>query len=183
MGTATGLPHRGAKTGFQVFKHPIEPGALVAQAVDKEDLGKALALGGRKSLFRAHGYAVPAGNHHQNRVRGPHGFAGAALKVEQSGGVQQVDLFIFPFQRGHRRGNGSLPADLLGIVVAHSVAVAHFAPAVRNPREVQHGLRQGGLARAAMAGHRQVDDIFSLILVHNKRSSFHCKNSGLYRVA
>ena len=158
--------HRGPEVGFQILEHPVEPGALVAQAVDKEDFRQAVFLGGGKGLFRAHSHAVPAGDHNQRGVGGAHGLAHAALKVEQAGGVQQVDFLVLPLQRGAGRGDRSLPADFLGVIVAHGVALAHLAPAVGNPGQVKHGLRQGGLSRPSVTGYRQVDDIFGLILVH-----------------
>ena len=158
--------HRGAELGLQVLEHPVEPGALVAQAVDEEDFGQVPLLGGGHGLLRAHGHPVLAGDDHQHRVRGPHGFHHAALKVEKAGGVQQVDLLIFPLQGRHGGGDGGLAADLLGVVVADGVAVAHFAPPVGGAGKIEHGLRQGGLSRPAVPGYRQVDDMVRLILVH-----------------
>ena len=79
---------------------------------------------------------------------------------------QDAQRTVLPLQRGAGRGDRSLPADFLGVIVAHGVALAHLAPAVGNPGQVEHGLRQGGLSRPAVTGYRQVDDIFGLILVH-----------------
>ncbi len=157
---------RGAELGLQIFKNTVEPGAFIAQAVDKENFRKPALLRGLKGLFRSHRDAVLTGNDHQHGVRRPHGFAQAALKIEQPGRVQQIDLLIFPLQRSYRRGNGSLPANFLWVVIAYGISFAYLAPAVRSPREIQHRLRQGGFARAAVPCHRKIDDIFRLILVH-----------------
>lgn len=66
-------------------------------------------------------------------------------------GVQQVDLFIFPFKRCHGRGDRRLAADLLRVGITDRVALAYFTATIGCACKIKHSFREGGLAGAGMA--------------------------------
>lgn len=158
--------HGGAEAGLQVLENAVEIGALVAQAVDEEDLREPALLRGGKGLFRADGNAALAREHNDDGFRRARRLIQAALKIKEAGGVQQVDFFVFPLKRCDGRGNRRSAADLLGVVITDGVALAHLTAAVRCACKIEHCLCEGGLAGAGMARHCYVDDVLCLIRVH-----------------
>ncbi len=155
-----------AERSLQALKHLVKVSAFIAEAVHEKDFGKLSGLRDRESFFRADAHAVFSGNRNQRGVGCAHRFAYAAGEIEQPGGVQQVDLIVFPFQRGNGGRHGTLPADLLRVEIGDGRPVAHPAQAVGSAGEVQHRFGQSRFARAAVAGQRNVQDVGSLVLFH-----------------
>ena len=125
--------HRGTEAGLQILKYTVETRAFIAQAVDEEHLRQTALCGGLVGLFSSDVHAGFAGNGNQHSIGGADCFAGGSFKVEQARRVEQVDLVVLPLQRRDRRSDGSLSADFLRIIIAHSVAISDFPEPVGRP--------------------------------------------------
>ena len=134
--------YRRTEHGLQILEHPIETGALVTQAVDKENLRQAALLGRGKCLFGSHFHTGFSGDGDQHGISRTGCLPQAAFKVKQTGGIQQVDLRILPLKRCHRTADTGAAADLLGIKIAYRIAVPYFSAPVRCTGQIQHSLCQ-----------------------------------------
>ncbi len=83
-----------------------------------------------------------------------------ADEVEVAGAVKHVDLAAAEVHGGDGGGNGDLAGGLFGVVVADGVAVADLAHAVDRAGDVEHALRQAGLAGVAVADQADIADVF-----------------------
>ena len=119
-----------AELGLELLQHLVEVGIFHIHLGDKEHLGTAQSIGQVIGLFGAHFHTVPGGNGNQHALSGDHAFVHTAFKVEQSGGVDQIDLGASPCKRCHGRRYRTLALDLLGVKVADGVAVRYLAEPV-----------------------------------------------------
>ena len=88
------------------------------------------------------------------------GAQGLADEVEVTRAVQHVDLLAAEIDGSQGRGDGDLPLDLLGVVVAGGVAVGNLALTVSRAGHKEHALGQTGLAAVAVAQEGDVANVF-----------------------
>ena len=129
----------------------IEIGMLHIQLIDEERLGFIHAGSQAVSLLGADAHAVLGGNDQQHGLGGTDALRNAGGKIEHTGGIQQVDLYTVPIKRRNGGADRYLTLDLLGIKIAHGIAVRNFTKAVGGAGFKQQHLCQAGLAGAAVA--------------------------------
>ena len=120
----------GAEAGFQALQHFIEIRVLRVQLGDEEDAGFSVFHRHFVGLLRPYRNTGTAGDGDKYAFRRHNALVKARLKVEHSGGVQQVDLGAAPVKGNDRRGYRHLALDFLRVKVADGVSVRHLAQAV-----------------------------------------------------
>ena len=88
----------------------------------------------------------------------------AGSKVKRTGGVDNVDLGIIPFQRGKRQRNRRHTLDLLGIIVTDGRPVLDLAQTIGGTGAKQKSLRKRGLSAGTVSDQRNVSDLIRKIL-------------------
>jgi len=92
-------------------------------------------------------------------------------KLPKPGGIDQVDLVLVPLGVREARSKGVLAGHFLFIEVRHRRPVIHPAEPVDHPRVEQDGGGELGLARAGMAGDRDIPDTGGVVDLHRRQSS------------
>ena len=90
----------------------------------------------------------------------------SAFKVKKAWRVDKVQLFIFPFHRGHRRRNRGLAFYFLRIKIANCISVGNLTQSIGSTGKIQHRFNNRGLTRPAMARQGDIQNIFCVVLFH-----------------
>ena len=145
--------HDGCDGGAELSLDGIHAGGIVCvgllHAVNKHHPG--LLAQHLPGALHAHAEAVLGIAHDDGALRGADGGQGFAGEVEVAGGIHNIDLDIIILHGSKGQGNGNLALDLLGVVVAGSIAVYGLAETVSPLGHKEHLLSQGGLAGSAVA--------------------------------
>ena len=150
--------YRDAELLAQAVKDLLEVGIFRVHAVDDDHTGQIALLALLPGLLSAH--------HDHRGVSHRQGLHHFALKIEISGGVDQVDLAVFPFHGGKRRADGNIALDLFRIIVRRRRAGVHTAHAVNDACGKQHGFRQRGFAFATVTDNADVANLLRGIDFH-----------------
>ena len=162
------LPHghnagadAGAELGFQVFQNLVVVGVFQIGLVHEDDLALAVFLGQMERLFRANGHTRTGRHGDQHTLCCMDALVHAQLKIKQAGGVDEIQLHTVVLHGGHSSRQAGVTLLLLGIKVAHGVAVLYGAGTLHfRVGAEQQCFDQGGLAAAGMAGYQDVSDVF-----------------------
>ena len=93
-------------------------------------------------------HAAGGVHHEHGEVGHAEGGIHLACEVKGAGGIQQVDLVVFPLKRYERCDLRAARLLLFGREVADRVAGFHIADAVEHAGSVEHGFGERGLAAA-----------------------------------
>ena len=130
-------------------------------------------------LFGTDGDAGTAGNTDQNALCGGNALNRAGLKVEQTGGVDQVVLDPLILHGDDAGVQRCLAADFFGVKVAGGGAVLNTAHTLGRAAHIQQCLGQRRFAAAGVTGHQNVADVFACV-VHCVSNLF-SRRAGLPR--
>jgi len=105
---------------------------------------------------------------HQDKsgIRNPQGGNHFTNEVIVSGGVEEINLGVFVFNRNDGCVNGNSPTDFLFVIIRKRGSIFDFPKAGCSPRSMQESFRQHGLASASVGNHGNIADGFSCILFH-----------------
>ena len=162
-----------AEFGFELFEHLIEIRMVHIHLSNKEHLGTAQTVCQFVGLFGAHFHAVPGRYGDQCAFGCDHAFVHTALKVKESGGVDEIDLGTAPCKRCHGGRYRYLALDLLRVKVADSIAVRYLAEPVGIAGLVKQSLIQCGLTTGTVACQRNIPYFTCQILFHGVIAPFH----------
>jgi hypothetical protein len=129
----------------------LKTGVLPVHFVDEDNARQILMIGVLPDQLGTHlnaGYGVHQHNTgigHANRADD------LAHKVQVAGGVEHVDLVLFPFAGDDRQIQRDVAANLLFVKVRDGGSLFNFSHAIGRTGVEQHRLGQRRLARAAMA--------------------------------
>ncbi len=138
--------YRRTKRRFQAFKYTIESCTLIAETVDKENLCKTSFISSFYSLFRADTDTVLAGNSDKHGISSSCSLIQSALKVKESGSVDDIDFLSFPLNGSYTSLYRGFSFDFLSVKVADSVSVTYFSESFRASCKVYHSLSKRSFA-------------------------------------
>ena len=95
-----------------------------------------------------------------------------ADKIKVAGGVEQIDLFLLPFDQCQRGGNGKASFQFFIIIIADCIFIADLSQSVCSLGKVEHGFCQRGLSVRAVADQANIADVSGFVV-------FHCVQSPL----
>ncbi len=146
-----------------------EVGMLLVHLVDHDQARSAAAVQPLPGDLRAHRH-LGGGADDDDRSLGDRQRArDLGGEVEETGGVEQVDLVIIVLDRGDRQVDRDLPLLLLGLEVESGGAGVGRPHAADGAGDEQHGLGQRGLALVGVAEDGDVADPVGPVPRHRRR--------------
>ena len=157
---------------MKLVEHTVEVGVGIVTLVYEEGTGN---TGFHSVIPSQLGTDLKAGltvDGDDSRVRHTNALQHFAGEIQVAGGVQHVDLYIFPHQIGGCQGKGETAADFFCIIVANRSAVGSSAETVDGAGAVKHRLGKSGFTASAVSEKRYVADGFCRKVCHIEKCSF-----------
>ena len=160
----------GAEGRFDLSEGLEEVGMFLVEAGDEE--GDALAAGALIELLGADVDPVFGADDEQGDVCGADALDGLADKAEVAGGIDEVDLGVFPFGGAERGRERNLALDLFGAVVGTGIARGDISRTIDRFRGEKQSLGQRCFTVRAVTGDTDVAQGGRCVVFHSRNLLF-----------
>ena len=121
-----------------------------------------------EGLLRTHVEAGNAADHDAGGFHYPQRANHFTDKIKVTGYIDDVEHLVIPVNGGTGSAHGALAANFFGLEVRGGGSVFHFALTVNNAGSVEHCLRKGGFALAAMTHEGDIPNVTGQIIRHDR---------------
>ena len=139
---------------------------FLVDGIDEDERGHSLFKAHIERLLGADGERAGRAGHNDGAVCRRERRHHLALKIEEPGDVEEIDLDIVPHSIGESHADGYLALDLFVVVVHRGRAVIDFAEAVDGLGHVKHRLCKRSLAFAGVTDESDIADKFGCKSLH-----------------